>query len=211
MVGKYLFRNWLILLFALALPVQSEEVVELVDNAKQAYTSGRFVEALDYVDGARGALIRDLSGQLQSFLPSAKSGWVRKHTKSILPANIQEGGFGVSTFFDAKQEQVRVSIMVNSPEFHQTIMLTNNPSYAEMSGMELTEFDGRKAIVYLKSDGTRGSIRVLIGTRAVVVIEGWDVTLERLQEWGELINFGLLEMFFGINTESELENESAGQ
>lgn len=171
----------------LALPAQADDVTDLLESARQAYSDGDIQYALDELDMARRLLLDMKTASLGSFLPDAPDGWTRE-VNSEMNAGLAMMGGGVgaeATYTAADGERIKITLMADNP---MVMGMSGMIANAAMMGMKTERIQRQKFAVQ------DNQMMALIANRILVQTEGDpDKTRPLLEamDFSQMSEFGL--------------------
>lgn len=179
-----------------AQPVYSDEIVEAINEAVDAYKEKAYQEAIESLDYAK-QLIQQLSSEgLIKLLPEPLPGWESKAPKTQ-SMGMLGGMVGVSRDYTKSgqhRSRITINIFGQSP-IMQGMMAMFNPMYAGADGGKLQKIKRNKAIVKYQPDSNSGEISVLIKKKFIVTVKGTSVEKEDLMAYANAIDYKRLKEF----------------
>lgn len=177
-------------------PAYSDDIVEAINEAVDAYNEKEYQEAIESLDYAKQLIQQMRSEGLMKYLPEALPGWESKSPKTQ-NMGMLGGMAGVSKEYSKtgqRRKRVTISIFGQSP-IMQGMMTMFNPMYAGSSGGKLQKIKRNKAIVKYKPDSNSGEISVLVKKKFIVTIKGSSVEKIELMDYAKTIDYKGLKEF----------------
>lgn len=177
-------------------PAYSDDIVEAINEAVDAYNEKEYQEAIESLDYAKQLIQQMRSEGLMKYLPEALPGWESKSPKTQ-NMGMLGGMAGVSKEYlktGQRRKRVTISIFGQSP-IMQGMMTMFNPMYAGSSGGKLQKIKRNKAIVKYKPDSNSGEISVLVKKKFIVTIKGSSVEKMELMDYAKTIDYKGLKEF----------------
>ncbi len=177
-------------------PAYSDDIVEAINEAVDAYNEKEYQEAIESLDYAKQLIQQMRSEGLMKYLPEALPGWESKSPKTQ-NMGMLGGMAGVSKEYSKtgqRRKRVTISIFGQSP-IMQGMMAMFNPMYAGSSGGKLQKIKRNKAIVKYKPDSNSGEISVLVKKKFIVTIKGSSVEKMELMDYAKTIDYKGLKEF----------------
>lgn len=177
-------------------PAYSDDIVEAINEAVDAYNEKEYQEAIESLDYAKQLIQQMRSEGLMKYLPEALPGWESKSPKTQ-NMGMLGGMAGVSKEYlktGQRRKRVTISIFGQSP-IMQGMMAMFNPMYAGSSGGKLQKIKRNKAIVKYNPDSNSGEISVLVKKKFIVTIKGSSVEKMELMDYAKTIDYKGLKEF----------------
>lgn len=180
-------------------PAYSDDILDAINEAVDAYKDKEFAEAVEGLDYAKQLIQQLRSDKILKFLPEPFSGWKAKSGKSQ-NMGILGGMTGVQKEYwqpgkgNAGRKRITISIMGESP-IMQGMMAAFNPMYATAGGGRLQKIKRNKAVVKYDPDQKSGDINVLVKKRFIVSIKGRSVDEKDLMDYAKAVDYKGLKEF----------------
>lgn len=177
----------------------SDEILEAINEAAEAYKEKDFTEAVEGLDYAKQLIQQLRSDKILKFLPEPFSGWESKSGKSQ-NMGILGGMAGVQREYwqpgkgSTGRKRITISIMGESP-IMQGMMAVFNPMYATASGGRLQKIKRNKAVVKYDPERRSGDISVLVKKRFIVSIKGTSVDEKDMMDYAKAVDYKGLKEF----------------
>ena len=181
-------------LLAATCPLRADEVTENIANAKAAYESGAYSEAIQALDYA-SQLIRQKKGEeVVKVLPAAPSGWAAEEAENESQSSALLGGMVTAKRTYRRESGGRVTIQIQSDSaMLQTFgMMFSNPMMMTASGAKMETIKGQKCAVTFKTGAKEGNIKAIVDNRYLVDVEGDEVTRDELVTFAKAIDYSKL-------------------
>ncbi|MGB7182430.1 MAG: hypothetical protein WBD51_10890 [Burkholderiaceae bacterium] len=167
--------------------VSADDFTDTLENARQAYEEGDIGAAREELVYATQLLGQMRTKKLIGFLPEAIDGWERKDAKDQGGAGLSVMGGGTTATANYKndKEQIKISIIADSPMIQGLSMLFSN---AALAGSQGTMKRIARQKVMVKPDG---SLTTLVDKRIMVEVSG-RAPAEIKEAYFKLIDFKAL-------------------
>ena len=161
----------IVLLAAMALPISSpfaaDDVLEAMDQARQAYQAGDLAAAKQSLDLASQLIGQKNADAFAALLPKPLPGWKADDAQTTA---IGSSMFGVSsasrTYRNAKDEHVEVQITGDSAMVAQLAPIMANPQIAGVLG-KIVRVGSQRAI-----QTPQGDVQMIVANKFLVMVTG---------------------------------------
>ena len=195
------FHVCLIILFMSALfiipgAVFADEITDSIEEAKEYYKEGDYVEAANSLDYASQLIRQKRSGNLESLLPEPLAGWSAEDVKSKAAGPGYLGGMiSAKRKYKKNKSSVTIEIITDSPALQSMVMLFSNPAYAAADGGKLTKIKRQKAIIKYHPSKKNGEINIVVAKQYLVSVKGRNVNENDLVDYASAIDYKTLKKF----------------
>lgn len=150
-----------------------DEVKECLKRAQELYDQGKYSEAISELQFAISAIQDKQASGYQTVLPEAPAGWQAGEIETNkVPGAIMGGGVMISrNYTNGQGASVTITVMGESPTVSSLLMMASNPMFMG-AGNRMVRIKGNKAIEEWHPDTKSGQLSVIIGSKAVVTVEG---------------------------------------
>jgi len=185
-------KTKLILAAALAfgtLSLCADEVTDTIEGALSAYKNGEYSMAAEDL-GYALELIKQKKGEnLKDYLPEPLTGWKAEAAEAqTAGAGMMGGGTIVNRIYEKGEGRVKIEIVTDSPLMQSFAMVLANPAFATSDGGKLMRIGRQKAIVSYDAQGHSGDIKMVVGNRFLVTVEGTAVSESDLVDYAKAID-----------------------
>jgi len=169
----------------------ADDVEESIQEALQSYKAGDFKEASDSLNYASQLVQQKRGSSLESFLPEPLKGWIAQNSSSETSgaAAMFGGGITAEREYNKDSASVTIQIITDSPLIQGMMMMFSNPMFATADGGKFERIGRQKAIVKYDSQNRDGDIKIVIGNRILVLIEGQGIEKDDLKAYAKGIDF----------------------
>jgi hypothetical protein len=176
--------------------VRADDITDSIEEAKEYYKEGDFVEAVNSLDYASQLIRQKRSGNLESLLPEPLAGWTAEDIKSQAAGRGFLGGM-ISAKREYKKDNssVTVEVITDSPALQSMVMMFSNPAYASADGGKLTKIRRQKAILKYHPSRKRGEINIVVARKYLVSVKGRNINKNDLVEYASAIDYKKLKKF----------------
>jgi len=145
----------------------ADEVIEAIDQARQAYQGGDLAGAKQSLDLASQLIGQKNADAFGKLLPAPLAGW---KAEEVQTTSVGAVGFGASTasrhYTNAKGDSVEVQINGDSAMVMQFATVLNNPAIAGAMG-KLVRVGSQRAV-----QAQNGDIHLVINNKYLVMVSG---------------------------------------
>lgn len=150
-------------------PAASDDVIETIESALQAYKDGDRQYALDELAYATQLLNAMKTEDLSAFLPAAPDGWSREvDTEFASGMSFMGGGIGASADYSGGGDSFSITLMADNPMVASMAPMLAN---AGLMGGKMVRVGREKFVA--QDDEIMG----LVGNRILVQVSGGDPDL----------------------------------
>ena len=188
----------LILFAAACIPAyaaeEKDDILTTINEAVRQYRTGDYAGAVSNLDYA-GQLIRQKkSEQMKSLLPEPLADWQAKPaTSQALGTAVFGGGLTVSRdYFTRDGSTLSVELVSDSPVLQSIMVLLNNPMFAGASGGVVNTIKRQRAMIKYDEKERKGEINIVVVSRFMVTVKGYNVDRETLIKYAEAVDFDAL-------------------
>lgn len=193
-------KTSIVLVFSIFLAgatAQADEILDAINEAKEAYNEQAYTEAAESLDYAKQLILQKTSEGLMKFLPEPKDGWEGKEAKAQ-NLGMLGGASGIEKEYvktgKGSRGRVTLTIMGESPMF-TGMMAMFNPAIAGSDGGKLQKIKRNKAVVKYSKDRRNGEIMINVAKKYIVMIKGSNIDEEDLMYFAESVDYKGLKAF----------------
>ena len=159
-----------------ALPAgAADEVMEAIDQARNAYQAGNFGEAKQSLDLASQLIGQKNAEGFASLLPDALPGWTAENTDTAaIGASMFGASIATRRYSNAKGDDIEIQITGDSAMIAPMASVFANPQFAGAMG-KITRIGSQRAIV-----SKEGDVHMMIANKFLVVVNGSGPTADKL-------------------------------
>jgi len=178
----------------LGAPAHADDVTDQMDEALKAYEKGDYNTAITALDAASTLIRQKKAETVTRLLPEAPAGWeADEATSSVAGSGMFGGGINAERAYRRKvedrSEQVKISIMTDSPLLQTMSMMFSNPMFMGQEN-KLVVVGGQKAIANERDK----SLTAMIANKVLVKVDGQaQTTLDDLKLFFKSIDFKAIE------------------
>ena len=174
-----------------AMPALADEVVESLDEAREAYNEKAYTEAVEALDYAKQLILQMSSEEITAFLPEPPEGWKGEEAVSQ-NLGMLGGATSIEKVYNridkSNNGRVTMTILGESPMF-MGLMNMFNPAIAGADGGKLQKIKRNKSIVKYKPDNRSGEIMVNVAKKYIITIKGRGVDQDELMYFAESVDY----------------------
>lgn len=168
----------------------ADDIADSINEALQYYKNGEYTDAVGSLDYATQLIKQKKGGQLESLLPKPLKGWIAEDaTSQVAGAALFGGGVTAERKYRKDSSSITVQLTTDSPMMQGVMMMFTNPMFAASDGGKMEKIGGQKAIVKYNAANKQGDIKIMLGNRFLVSIEGNGVAKEDLKGYAEAIEY----------------------
>jgi TusA-related sulfurtransferase len=183
-------------LFIIPGAVFADEITDSIEEAKEYYKEGDYVEAANSLDYASQLIRQKRSGKLEGLLPEPLAGWSAEDVKSQAAGPGCLGGMiSAKRKYKKDKSSVTIEIITDSPALQSMVMLFSNPAYAAADGGKLTKIKRQKAIIKYHPSKKNGEINIVVAKQYLVSVKGRNVNQNDLVDYASAMDYKELKKF----------------
>ena len=174
-------------------PLLADDVLKTIDEAVNQYKKGDLAGAASNLDYASQLVRQKKSEVMKDLLPEPLAGWKAEAASAqAIGTAVFGGGITVSRQYTAKQSNVTIDIISDSPVLQSLIMMINNPMIAGASGGKLETVNGQRAIVQYDESSRNGDVNIVVANKFMVTVKGQNVAREDLLAYAKAVDYTTL-------------------
>jgi len=183
-------------LFIIPGAVFADEITDSIEEAKEYYKEGDYVEAANSLDHASQLIRQKRSGKLEALLPEPLAGWSAEDVKSQAAGPGYLGGMiSAKRKYKKDRSSVTIEIITDSPALQTVVMMFSNPVYATDDGGKFTKIKRQKAIIKYRPSQKKGEVNILVAKQYLVSVKGRNINQNDLVDYASAIDYKNLKKF----------------
>ena len=184
-----------ILLTVFNTSVYADDISDQITAGLEAYNEQDYKTALEELKFVTAQIQQLNQDEMQKLLPQPLEGWTEKegnNRDNQVAMSMMGGGTTMSKQFQRDRENVKVSVMANSPMMQMMTMMLKNP--AMMAGQKDTKpYRYKKARGMIKKDKYKTEISLVLAGQILVQVTGKKLKDDSvLKQYLEQLDFAKL-------------------
>ena len=184
-------------LCVLATSVLADEITDRLKSGSEFYTQKKYSDAINEINYALQLIRQKQADELVQFFPDTPPGWKAREAETEAAAAMIMGGVTAVSreYYKDAGARVDIDMAMDSPLLSSMLMFLSNPMFA--AGKRIETIAGEKALIEYDSDNQSGNINVVVTSKLLLTIEGYDVTLDVLKKFLTSMDLSKLKSFIG--------------
>lgn len=172
-----------------AVGAEEDDIVNSINEGMEFYKNGEFAEATSSLNYAVQLIQQKKGESLSNLLPEPLEGWEAEEAQSqAAGAAMFGGGVTAERSYSKADGRLSIQIVTDSPMLQGVMMMFSNPMFATADGGKMVRVGRQKAIVKYSPAEEAGDLKMVVGNRFLVTVEGSGVSQDELLDYAKAID-----------------------
>lgn len=172
-----------------AVGAEEDDIVNSINEGMEFYKNGEFAEATSSLNYAVQLIQQKKGESLSNLLPAPLEGWEAEEAQSqAAGAAMFGGGVSAERSYSKADGRLSIQIVTDSPMLQGVMMMFSNPMFATADGGKMVRVGRQKAIVKYSAAEEAGDLKMVVGNRFLVTVEGSGISHDELLAYAKAID-----------------------
>jgi hypothetical protein len=172
-----------------AVGAEEDDIVNSINEGMEFYKNGEFAEATSSLNYAVQLIQQKKGESLSNLLPEPLEGWEAEEAQSqAAGAAMFGGGVTAERNYSKADGRLSIQIVTDSPMLQGVMMMFSNPMFATADGSKMVRVGRQKAIVKYSAAEEAGDLKMVVGNRFLVTVEGSGISHDELVAYAKAID-----------------------
>ena len=172
-----------------AVGAEEDDIVNSINEGMEFYKNGEFAEATSSLNYAVQLIQQKKGESLSNLLPEPLEGWEAEEAQSqAAGAAMFGGGVTAERSYSKADGRLSIQIVTDSPMLQGVMMMFSNPMFATADGSKMVRVGRQKAIVKYSAAEEAGDLKMVVGNRFLVTVEGSGISHDELVAYAKAID-----------------------